>query len=143
MKRILVLVAAALVLGAAPAAAQSAPLGDVLDNLAALWARGDADAIAEFTAASGTDFEVGGATLGSLSGRKLSAALRRIFDDRETVSVVSKMTSPVRGVEDRAFGEFAWVLRVGGATVPEQTTVFVALVHEPVGWRITQIRILE
>ena len=144
MRRALLIAALGLAFANLPAAAQERPpLGDVLDTLAALWARGDAAGIVELTAAGGADFEVAGATLESLSGRKLSAALRRVFDDRETVSVLSKMTSPVQGVEDRAFGEFAWVLRISGATVSEQATVFLALVHEPVGWRITQIRILE
>lgn len=129
---------------AAPVAAQDhRPLGDVLDNLAALWASGDAGAIAELTSASGIDVEIAGSAMGSLSGRKLAAALRRVFDDRVTVSVESKMTSAVKGAEDRAFGELAWVARPGGASVPESTTVFLGLVHEPVGWRLTQIRILE
>ena len=144
MTRLLALVVCALGLTAAPAAAQDySPLDDVLDTLAAMWARGDAGGIVQLTAEGGADVEIAGATMGSLSGRKLSAALRRVFDDRETISVVSKMTSPVRGVEDRAFGELAWTLRIGGATVAEQTTVFLALAHEPVGWRVTQIRILE
>ena len=143
MKRLLTIALVALAV-AAPAAAQDrAPLGDVLDSLRGLWAREDASAISDYIAASGADLEIGGASMGGLNGRKLSAALRRVFDDRETVSVVSRMTSPVQGVEDRAFGEFEWVLRVRGATVSENATVFVALVHEPAGWRITQIRILE
>ena len=147
MRRTLALLVAAFALAAAPAAPAAAqagaPLGDVLDSFARYWARGDASAIARMTSSSGVDFEVAGAPMGSLSGRKLSAALRRVFDDRVTVSVVYKMTSPVQGVEDRAFGELAWVLRTGGATIPESATIFLGLVHEPVGWRITQIRILE
>lgn len=129
---------------AAPLPAQNRPpLGDVLDSLAGLWARGDAAGIAGLSSASGVDFEVAGETVGTLSGRKLSGALRRVFEDRVTVAVVSRMTSPVQGVEDRAFGELGWELRRGGATVPEESTVFLALIHEPVGWRVTQIRILE
>ncbi|HUG41331.1 MAG TPA: hypothetical protein VMM12_12660 [Longimicrobiales bacterium] len=144
MRRLLAILAAAASLSAAPLAAQARPpLSDVLDNLADLWARGDAGAIAGLTSASGVDIEIAGVAMGSISGRKLSAALRRIFDERVTVSVVSRMTSPVQGVEDRAFGELSWRVRLGGATVAESTTVFLALIHEPVGWRVTQIRILE
>lgn len=144
MRRATLLAAVAALLAAAPLAAQEhRPLGAVLDDLAALWARGDAGAIADLTSASGIDVEVAGSSMGSLSGRKLAAALRRVFDDRVTVSVESKMTSPVKGVENRAFGELAWVLRPGGASVSESTTVFLALVHEAGGWRLTQIRILE
>ena len=144
MRRASLLALLATALVAAPAAAQDhRPLGAVLDNLATLWASGDAGAIADLTSTSGIDVEISGSSMGSLSGRKLAAALRRVFDDRVTVSVESKMTSAVKGAEDRAFGELAWVLRPGGASVAESTTVFLALVHEPVGWRITQIRILE
>lgn len=144
MRRLLLLALATASLSAAPAAAQEpAPLGDVLDSLAGLWARGDASAIADMAAVSGVEVEVAGATIGVISGRKLAAALRRVFDDRVTVAVESKMTSAVRGVEDRAFGELRWQLRIGGASAPEEATVFLALVHEPVGWRVTQIRILE
>lgn len=144
MRRLFALGVAALALGAAPAAAQERPpLGDVLDRLASLWARGDVLAIAELTAEGGVDFEIEGVGMGSISGRKLSAALRRIFEERVTVSVVSRMTSAVQGVEDRAFGELTWEVRRAGASIPERATVFLALVHEPVGWRVTQIRILE
>ena len=74
-------------LAAPPAAAQDpAPLGDVLDSLAALWARGDATGIAELSAAGGVDFEVEGETVGTITGRKLSASLRRVFYDRVTVA---------------------------------------------------------
>lgn len=144
MTRALVLAAALVLGGSAPASAQTPrPLGDVLDSLAALWERGDAHGIAELTAAAGVDFEIGGVTLGSVSGRKLAAALRRVFEDHVTISVLPNMTSPVMGVEDRAFGELTWEVRLDGATVAERTTVFLALVREPTGWRVTQIRILE
>lgn len=144
MRRSLILSAALAVLAVLPLSAQDQrPLGEVLDGLADLWEGGEAQAIAEFAASSGVDFEVRGLALGSLSGRKLAGALRRVFDDRVTVSVVSNMTSPVMGVEDRAFGELTWEVRPGGATVAERSTVFLALVREHAGWRVTQIRILE
>ena len=144
MRRSALMALLAALLAVAPAAAQDhRPLGDVLANLADLWASGDAGAIADLTSTSGIDFEIAGSSMGSLSGRKLAAALRRVFEDRVTVSVESKMTSAVKGAEDRAFGELAWVLRPRGASISERTTVFLGLVHEPVGWRLTQIRILE
>ena len=128
----------------APAAAQEPPpLGEVLNSLADLWDSGDASAITALSAASGVDIEIGGVTLGSVTGRKLTAALRHVFDDWVSVSVVYNMTSPVMGVEDRAFGELTWEIRHAGATASERTTVFLALVREPAGWRVTQIRILE
>lgn len=144
MTRALILAGALAMVAAAPVSAQDPrPLGAVLDDLATMWERGDAHAIAELAASSGVDFEVHGLALGSVAGRKLAGALRRVFDNRQTVSVVSNMTSPVMGVEDRAFGELSWAVRPGGATVTERSTVFLALVREPAGWRVTQIRILE
>lgn len=144
MTRSLLLTAALALAAALPLSAQDPrPLGEVLDGLADLWEGGDAHGIAELAASSGVDFEVHGLGLGSVSGRKLAGALRRVFEDRVTVSVVSNMTSPVMGVEDRAFGELTWEVRLGGATVTERSTVFLALVREPAGWRVTQIRILE
>lgn len=142
--RTLALACVGFALATAPVAAQTQPpLGDVLDSLAALWARGDAAAIVALTSDEGVDIEVAGIAMGSISGRKLSAVLRRLFEDRTTVEVEFLTTAPVQGVEDRAFGELRWTLRPGGATVPERTTVFLALVHERAGWRVTQIRILE
>lgn len=131
----------ALVIGAAPVAAQD-PLGDALDTVAGLWARGDAGSLAALVATDGLELELRGKPLGSISGRRVASALRRVFEDYETVSVVAAMTSRVSGTEDRAFGELVWQVRSLGGTVPERTTVFLGLVREPQGWRVSQIRIL-
>ena len=129
-------------LAPAPAEAQQ-PLGEFLETVAGLWAEGDARAIGAYTSRSGTDLEIAGASMGSLDGRQFTGALRRVFDDHITISVVASMTRAVHGVEDRAFGELAWEVRPAGATMPDTVVVFLALVREPVGWRLTQIRILE
>lgn len=129
-------------LAPAPAISQQ-PLGDFLETVAELWAEGDARAIGAFSARSGTDLEIAGVSMGSLQGRKFSGALRRVFEDHVTVSVVANMTRAVHGVEDRAFGELIWEVRPAGATMSDSATVFLALVREPRGWRLTQIRILE
>lgn len=128
---------------AAPAAAQDRDLAHALDVLAALWARGDAAGFTEFTAATGTDLDLDGRSLGVVRGRKFTAALRRTFDGTETVSVVAGRTAPVAGAEDRAYGEIDWVYRRHGATRTDRNTVFFGLVREPRGWRVTQIRILR
>lgn len=129
---------------AAPVSAQEEPdLDGLLDTLATLWARGDAARLAEFSADSGLELEVHGETLGVLAGRRVTAALRRVFANQETVSVVASMTSRVTGAEDRAFGELRWELRPDGTTLPEHNTVFVGLVREHDGWKVSQIRILK
>ncbi|HSH44652.1 MAG TPA: hypothetical protein VK966_02285 [Longimicrobiales bacterium] len=119
------------------------PLGEVLSAIADHWEEGDARAIGSYVSRRGTRLEVGGMATGGLDGRKLVGALRRIFDDRVTVSVVSNMSRAVQGAEDRAFGELVWRVRRQGATVPETSVVFLALVRERAGWRLTQIRVLD
>ena len=57
--RTLAFLLVALALGAAPAAAQNQPpLGDVLDRVAELWARGDAGAIAGLTSERGVVYDM-------------------------------------------------------------------------------------
>jgi hypothetical protein len=129
------------VFGAAPVAAQE-DLGGLRDTLATLWARGDAAALAGLSAEPGIDLELGGPPLGHLGGRRAAAALRHLFTLQETVSVRPGATERVPGAENRAFGELSWEIRVTGAPLTERSTVFVALVREPVGWRVSQIRIL-
>lgn len=143
MRRALIAGVLGALLVAPTSASAQEPLGEFLETIAALWAEGDAQTIGAFTSRSGTNLEIGGVAMGTLEGRKFSGALRRLFDDHVTVSVVANMTRAVHGVEDRAFGELAWEVRPSGATMPETVVVFLALVHEPVGWRLTQIRILE
>lgn len=132
-----------LLLALAPGAgAAQAPLPDVLDRLADLWSRAEVAAIAEMVAADGVDVEIEGQSMGALTGRKMVAALRRMFEDRETVGVRSSMSARVVGTDDRAFGELVWDARPPGGTVPERSMVFLALVREADEWRLSQIRIL-
>ena len=131
-----------LALLAAPMAAQETGVDGVMDSLAGLWARADAAAIARLGAVAGIEMEVDGAPTGPLAGRKMVAELRRVFANRETIRVVPSMTARVVGADDRAFGEFTWEVRPSGASLPERSTVFVALVRERAGWRVSQIRLL-
>jgi hypothetical protein len=118
-------------------------LSAVLATLAALWARGDANALAAFGASHGIDLEIQGESLGRVSGRKAAAALRHIFANQETVSVLASRTSRVTGTDHSAFGELTWVVRARGSVVPQRTTVFLGLVREGRTWRVSQIRILR
>lgn len=127
----------------APVAAQEpADPAPLLQRLAALWAGGDAGAIAGHVAGSGLELEIEGASLGPVAPRKAAATLRRVFAGQETVSVATTMTARVQGVEDRAFGELTWDYRPDGAASTERHTIFVGLVREGRGWRVSQIRIL-
>jgi hypothetical protein len=128
----------------APAAAQEPDdLTRLLDTLAVLWTRGDAVALASHGAEMGLDLEVHGETIGPLQGRRAAAALRQLFQTQETVSVQTGSSARIVGAEDRAFGEFIWVVRMPGVGVTEDNKIFVALVREDDGWRVSQIRILH
>jgi hypothetical protein len=137
----LLLTAAGPPLGARAAAQND--LASMLDTLAALWARGDATALAAFGASHGIELELHGEPLGRVSGRKAAAALRHIFATQETVSVLANRTSRVTGTDHTAFGELTWVVRPRGSAMPQRTTVFLGLVREGRSWRISQIRVLR
>lgn len=135
---------AALVLAAVPAAASAQdPLAPVLSRVSSLWEQGDAAALAEYSANAGIELEIEGEPIGLVTGRKLSAALRGVFANQETVAVIPGMSERVAGVDDRAFAELRWELRPAGAAATERHTVFLGLVREGSRWRVSQIRILR
>lgn len=123
-----------------PASAQE-DLASVFDTLAAFWARGDATALAGFSASRGIELDVHGESLGRVSGRKAAAAFRHIFATQETIAVRASMTSRVEGTDRTAYGELTWELRPRGSMVPAHNTVFFGLVREGTSWKISQIRI--
>lgn len=140
----LLVAAATLALATGPASAQEADeLDGLMNRLATLWTRGDAIGVAGYGATPGLDLEIHGEMLGSLEGRRAEAALRQLFSNHETVRVHPGRSTRLVGAEDRAFGELIWTVRVPGAAVTERSTIFVGFVHEPRGWRISQIRILR
>ena len=132
---------ALLVGSAAAVAAQQRDLEQVVGRLAAYWARGDAAGLATLAARSGLAIDLGGDAMGPLGPRQAAAVLRRVFDDRETVWGQPRSSKLVDDAPPRAFGEFTWTARVRGTTISERMIVFVALVREDAGWRITQIRL--
>lgn len=128
---------------AAPAHAQD-PVdpGPLLQRIATLWAAGEAGGIARHVAGRGLELEVGGESLGPVASRQAAATLRRVFAGQETVRVRTTMTARVAGADDRAYGELTWDHRPHGAAATERNTIFVGLVREGRGWRVSQIRIL-
>jgi hypothetical protein len=139
--RRLMLVVAAILLGASPLRAQN--VRPMVDDVARNWRRGDAGSIASAAARSGVAVEIDGDSHGPLSSRQVSAVLRRLFDERETVQVRPGMAKTVEGSPDRAFGEVVWTARLRGTTEPQRSTVFLAFVREGDHWRITEIRVLN
>lgn len=136
-------VASLVLIMAAAAQAQEADLDGFLDRLGSSWARGDAIALVERGARAGITFQLNDEKVGPLSERQATAVLRRLFDGRTTLSMRQGMAQVVGGSPPRAFGELAWTTRATGTTVPERSTVIVALVRERDEWRITQIRLIQ
>jgi hypothetical protein len=125
------------------ASAQAQSLESVLDRFESSWARGDASAIAGLAARDGITIDIDGKPLGPLGGRQISALLKRLFDDRETIQVRKLVSQEMGGRPSRASGEISWVMRSKGTTIPEKTSVFIALVFEDDRWRITEIRFVQ
>ena len=138
------LLALLVVLGALPgrAAAQD-PLAKFTERLTVAWARGDASIIAAQLAERGVSMKVEGEPAGPLATRQAKAVLRRVFDDVETVSVTLMSKKVLPGNPERAYLELLWTHRARGTTIPDRSTVFVAVVDEGTGWRITDIRLLQ
>ena len=142
VRRILfVALALLLVAGSRPAAAQD--LRPLLERVAKALQRGDVSGISALAARSGMSLDIDGRNVGPLGQRQTAAVLRRLFDDRETVTTSVSTIREVGGDPARAFGEITWSTRARGTTIPERATVFVALVREDNGWRVTEIRLLR
>ncbi len=136
--------ALSLVLGTALLAhAQEPGLERTIARFAASWNRGDAGGIASFVASAGVSLDLDSGRAGPLGSRQAAAALRRMFEDHETVSVRPGAIRIVGGAPQRAYGQLDWRVRARGTTVTERRTVFIALVREASGWRITHIRLLR
>ena len=111
----------------------------VVDQLARGWQRGDVSMLGSNAASIGVSLDVEG-RIGLLPGRQAASALRRLFDQRETLSVAVSMSKEVDGSPRRALAELTWINRERGTTIPERWTIFVALELEREQWRITEIR---
>jgi uncharacterized protein (TIGR02246 family) len=138
-----VLLAAALWSGGTVHEISAQKVEDTIDRFASLWARGDANAIAALAAEDGISLDLDGKPMGPLGGRQVAALLRRLFDERETIAVRPLVTQVVGGDPARAFGEINWMTRPRGTTIPEKTSVFVALVRAGDRWRVTEIRFVK
>ncbi|NLG63226.1 MAG: hypothetical protein GX539_13390 [Candidatus Cloacimonetes bacterium] len=131
----------ALLLVAAPAHAQQ-DLDTAMQRVARMWERGDVRGITQSAASAGFALELESGRSGPVASRQAAAALRRLFEDQQTVSVKPGVARVSGGRPQRAFGELEWITRPRGTTIPERRTVFVALVREEQGWRVTEIRVM-
>ena len=112
-----------------------------MERLAGAWHKGDANAITALAASAGISVDVDGRAVGPLGARQAAAVLRRVFDDRESVNARASMTRATGN--DRAYGEISWNMKARGTTIPERATIFIALIREDGGWRVSEIRLLQ
>ncbi len=142
--RVLPLAAALTVLAAVcvqPAGAQD--LRPTASRLSSAWARGDASEIGTRAARSGLSIAVNGDRTGPFNGRQAAAALKRVFEDRETLSARPGKNGIIDGEPRKAFVEIAWTTRTKGSRIEERTTVLLQLVEDGKDWRITEIRLMK
>ena len=133
---------AALVL-ALPFGASAQDLEGSLDRFAAAWTRGSAGGVAQLAASDGMVIELHGDAVGPLGHRQAAGLLKRVLDDLETHSLRADLARNVGGEPLRAYAELTWVSRMKGTSIPETRRIFLALLREDAGWRITQIRVLR
>lgn len=116
-------------------------LDDIVLHVADSFARGDAKTLAALVWRNGVSIETGSDRNAPLGPRQAAAVLRRLFDDRVTVSAKPGITQIVGGTPRRAFAEITWVTRAPDTTQPERSTIYLELVLSDERWQITQIRL--
>ena len=126
------------------AAQEERALESFAATVARLWARGDAAGLVQLAPADGRILlDLGGDGPGEVEGRHVAAALRTLFDDRQSVSARARQVTVAGGQPLRGFGELTWVSRRRGVSDAQTTGVYVGAVWERGGWRLRELRILQ
>jgi hypothetical protein len=136
----------ALLAPCALAAQQSsaASLSGFVATVARHWADGDADALVELAPADGRILlDLAGEGPGEVQPRNAAAALRRLFGERETVTVRPTGATVSGGTPLRGFGELTWIARPRGVSETLSSVVYVGAVWEGNAWRIRELRVLR
>jgi hypothetical protein len=128
---------------AAATSARGQDVRPVAQGLAHAWERGDVNALGNKAARSGLSLELVGERVGPVNSRQGAAILKRVFDDRETISVSVGSAREMHGENKRAFVELTWVTRARGTSIPDSTTVLFSLELDQEQWRITEIRLMR
>lgn len=129
---------------AAAAQQPPAPLQNFIASVARLWADGNAEAIVELAAPDGRILlDLAGEGPGEVQERNAAAALRRLFNDRETVTTRTTQVAISGGTPLRGFGELTWVARPRGVTDTQASVVYVGAVWDGRAWRLRELRVLR
>jgi hypothetical protein len=122
----------------------ASPLASFVATVSRLWAAGDADEIVALAPPDGRILlDLAGDGPGEVQPRNAAAALRRLFGERENVSVRASRVTISGGTPLRGFGELAWIARPRGVTDTLSSVVYVGAVWEDGAWRIRELRVLR
>jgi hypothetical protein len=122
----------------------AASLAGFVATVARLRADGDADALVELAPDDARILlDLAGDGPGEVQPRNAAAALRRLFAERETVTVRPTGATISGGTPLRGFGELTWVARPRGVSETLSSVVYVGGVWEDGAWRIRELRVLR
>ena len=122
----------------------AAPLANFVATVSRLWAAGEADDIVALAPRDGRIvLDLAGEGPGEVQPRNAAAALRRLFGERENVSVRASRVTISGGTPLRGFGELTWIARPRGVTDTLSSVVYVGAVWEEGAWRIRELRVLR
>lgn len=121
-----------------------ASLSAFVANVARLWGAGQADALVELAPEDGRILlDLAGEGPGEVHPRNAAAALRRLFGERETVTVRPTGATVSGGTPLRGFGELTWIARPRGVSETLSSVVYVGGVWEDGAWRIRELRVMR
>jgi len=132
-----------LALLAAATGARGQDIKPAAERLAAAWQKADVDALGGQAARAGLSLDVDGERVGPVAGRQAATILKRVFDERETMSTDVGSAREMHGEGRRAFVELVWVTRSRGTSIPDSSTVLFSLEYDRDQWRITEIRLMR
>lgn len=140
---VLLLLVGGMLAAAGPAMAQSpAPLEQFVRRVAYLWEAKDVDNLVDLVSDREPVLLDRGGGVERVNGRHAAAALRALFSDLESISVVPSRAAVSGGQPARGFGELTWVYRTRSAPGERTTSVYVGAVWDGGSWRIRELRLL-
>lgn len=143
--RVALLACALALLTAMPAAGQErpgVPLEEFVRQVAWLWNMGDVAALVDLLPLRDRIVLDTGSGTETVQPRHAAAALRAMFDARETSAARAIGVTLAGGDPPRGFGELAWSFRSRNSPSSETRSVFVGAVWQGDAWRVNELRVM-
>jgi hypothetical protein len=130
--------------GPAPASAQNAPvpLEEFVQQVAWLWNMGDVAALVDLLPLRDRVVLDTGSGSEAVAPRHAAAALRALFDARETSDARTVRVTLAGGDPPRGFGQLEWSFRSRGAPTSQTRSIYIGALWQGSAWRISEIRIM-